>query len=399
MVTSKVTVNNKSFSIFFIILIWFFSPNFLFVFFDFSSTGIGLMIAGLLLIFTYIIKVNKIDIPYSTFIIIPIFINITLSFIFINSEIDIRQLQSIFGILILMIAASNLLNYLGELSPRELIGPVRFLIICLIVIGFVGCFIPMDSGLWSREGHTTFPFSEHSQYALCFGAIFFIAIPLLPKKELICYCIIGIFYALKLPSFTLLLICLSSIFIISKKIIFYTMLILTLILINNDIGLYFIDRVVNNTGYNLTNLVYLQGLESIYLSNNYTNGLGIGFQRMGEEPSGKYYNIITSFGSPLNRNDGGFVASKLLAEFGAIGFIIISYIIFYIYSSYKIIEQRSACSVKSIFGYRNRFPESIVLFSSFEIFIRGTGYFSPTIILMLAILCNHFFSSNFKFRV
>ncbi|MFT8211578.1 MAG: hypothetical protein ACMZI0_15200 [Symbiopectobacterium sp.] len=51
-----------------------------------------------------------------------------------------------------------------------------------------------------------------------------------------------------------------------------------------------------------------------------TYGLGLGFQMAGTNGVGEYgYKIYVLSGMDLNRFDGGFLASKIVSEFGVIG--------------------------------------------------------------------------------
>jgi hypothetical protein len=95
-----------------------------------------------------------------------------------------------------------------------------------------------------------------------------------------------------------------------------------------------VQTIINYSNVEIINLSSLVWLNGFSMASNYfqlTNGLGVGFNSMGCSNDvrfyGNYMDQITSLsGSTLNILDGSFIASKLISEFGVIGFLLVIYL-------------------------------------------------------------------------
>jgi len=202
----------------------------------------------------------------------------------------------------------------------------------------------------------------------------------------------AIFY----PSLILLLIALVMLllyFFTSVTRVFLSMVLAGIIgvyLINNTEMLpYFTSRLnFTESDKNLTALVYLQGWQDMYTALYESHGFGLGFQKMGTLPPGEYGETIYQLaGEYKNRADGGFLASKIIGEFGIFGIILIhtylykfSNSLIYIIKYIKVqgpnkTEMMRKYPVSLIFGH------SVIVMFFIEIFGRGYGYFSPGVFL------------------
>ena len=145
---------------------------------------------------------------------------------------------------------------------------------------------------------------------------------------------------------------------------------------------YFLNRIDFAETKNLSALVFLSGWERAFLNLKDTFFYGVGFQQFGIVGElGSYQKILGSLGfEKLNLYDGRSTGSKLIGELGILGIALISiYLIYFIkifLTLKKIINKNT--SLQFVFF------ASIFLMSSVEFFIRGVGYFSPTMFLFFA---------------
>ncbi len=141
----------------------------------------------------------------------------------------------------------------------------------------------------------------------------------------------------------------------------------------------------------LSGLIWINGWVMAYDNLIYSNFLGLGFNNMGINtnvglsfPSHPGYNYDI-----LNAEDGSFLASKLISEFGVIGILIIL-VLSYICFRNIIRFSKTKNEHTSNFIISLKFISSILLLS--YLFVRGIGYFNLSFLLNLNILL-----LNFKF--
>lgn len=150
---------------------------------------------------------------------------------------------------------------------------------------------------------------------------------------------------------------------------------------------YFTDRLdFSAQTTNLSALVYIQGMELMESALRATSGWGIGFQQLGIAP----INVPTSdliyrlSQDDLNLRDGGFLAAKLIAELGMIGFALVVLYVF--------VVARAAIAIRRISAGKAphrplpTFVLAVIVAFSVELFVRGAGYFTGTVTLMMAAL-------------
>ena len=235
-----------------------------------------------------------------------------------------------------------------------------------------------------------FPFGEPSNFSLFFGPFFllyFCQLSSNPKRFLVILAVASL--AASVQSMTLLIyIVLALSLIIRLSLISFLIFIPTSIFgiffILNDP--YFLTRIIlSPDSDNLTVLVYLQGLFAAYNALIDTNGFGLGFQMLGTQPPSEIsYKIMTILnqgqgGIGLNRQDGGFVAAKLIAELGVLGIFLLLYYIFLFFCVFfklrRVIYRHQRLEASYLFSL-------VFIYASFvEVFVRGTGYFSPSLFL------------------
>jgi len=150
---------------------------------------------------------------------------------------------------------------------------------------------------------------------------------------------------------------------------------------------YYLDRIfLSFDSMNLSSMVFLVGWEKAYLYFKYTYGWGIGFQQFGVINFEGFLEINYldrfSLQEPLNKLDGGSLAPKLIGELGFIGLIIVAVFSLFFVSTIRSLSISSLAKGRK--NSKNIFFQSIFAASFLDIFIRGTGYFNPPILLLLS---------------
>lgn len=262
---------------------------------------------------------------------------------------------------------------------------IFFVVLAIVTQFFIGYLI------FGHNKTIIFPFGEPSHFALYFGPFFLMVVALSVSKfvKIFYICLVAVF-ALIIPSTTLLIYVLLALglmvrFSKSSLFVFAPMLVVAIyVMLTNS---YFISRLIlTNDSTNLTALVYLQGLQDAYNSLISTHGIGLGFQMLGTQPislAGMQINYLMG-GEDLNRTDGGFLAAKLVAELGVYGILLlVSYLAIFFKALKKLRHgayRRSNNNLASVFSL-------CCIYASFvEFFVRGVGYFSPSLFLFFAAL-------------
>jgi hypothetical protein len=139
---------------------------------------------------------------------------------------------------------------------------------------------------------------------------------------------------------------------------------------------------------NLSKLVFLQGIESIYLIFSNFEIFGFGFQNSHNIDYINKYSILIAQsrdGLSSNLSDLGFVAAKIFAEFGI--FFGLTLIILY----FKNILRLFGRLKDSLFSSHANSKKFLIispffLLSPIEFFFKGNGYFTPGILMLLVLI-------------
>jgi hypothetical protein len=242
---------------------------------------------------------------------------------------------------------------------------------------------------YSKYAKAIFPFAEPSHYAITMAPFYIFYITEKKVKGVI-VTILLLIAGLILPSLILLVLSglmLSMVVLKSKYrlillVITVTLLFFVIMLTLDKIG-YFTERlIIASSSKNLSALVYLQGWEESFNALIDTKGVGLGFQNLGKQSPGiiaEKINILA--GKYKNRSDGGFLAAKLIGEFGIIGLlIVISVTIRIVISYFNLVKFRKIKKERSIKYY---FADSVIVAFGFELFLRGYGYFTSGVFLFI----------------
>ncbi len=386
----------SQYKIFSTLVILLFIPSFFYVFLNASS-----MAAGIAFAMAYILIVSKkmfprIRISKLLFWIVIVSIHYAIAAYIFMDHFSIKHLLS-FSLLGLMILAAGMLSLeIKKLKPHTMLSILKILSFIVLIIGIYSLIWKVNIFGYSQYVKSIFPFSEPSHFALSVGGLLF-ATGLYFSMQVRIYLIIivglmGILY----PNLTLLVVSLIMIllyfvsnFIKLLPVILLVSLSIFYVINFTDMATYFFDRLTfGDSASNLTALVYLQGWEDMRIALHESYGFGVGFQNMGILPPGEYGDMIYRLaGKFKNRNDGGFLAAKIVGELGVLGIgLIIAYLfklfhsIIYIINFTKFYDLNKKQTminypIASVLGH------SIIIMFFLEMFTRGYGYFSTGVFL------------------
>lgn len=243
---------------------------------------------------------------------------------------------------------------------------------------------PPGTMVWEKA---IFPFTEPSHYALIFTPLLLDACVKSHGWKRYAWLLTGYGLAYSLESLSLAAgTTLAAVITLPLIQLALGMLIAPLLLLSVDLS-YFTDRLdFGHQTTNLSALVYIQGQELIFDSLERTGGWGIGFQQLGYGPirstASKVIYQIT--GLDLNLYDGGFVAAKLISEFGIFGLALtIAFIVMAAKSALAL--RRTAFGRIPPLAGRDLALAFIVGYFT-DMFVRGVGYFTASSALFLAAL-------------
>lgn len=368
-------------------------PSFVFVSSGQSSLGFGLLVSSVVLIFMYW---RNLFLPFSRKIVF--FVLISFIYIALDSIVSL-YLYGLYKPLISLILIFPLMSSLvlskelERLTFPELLSVLRALFLILLLCGVVKLIYMPGFLNYELRPKRVFPFSEESHFALSMGVI---ALPLIAGSGFILSSLVVVVmlgFAFLYPSLTFLVFACFGILVVSMRsrfvfiCSFFALILVLPLIFSLD---YFSARLNLADSDNLTALVFLQGLGLINAALD--GGFGLGFQMLGSHltpilgVSEKIYQIT---GRYMNLEDGGFLAAKLISEFGFVGLIFVGlYALLFIKFLFDSFFLRGLFSNCFSDGSRGKNVMAVSAFLGFfiELFLRGYGYFSPTLFLMLAFL-------------
>ena len=264
---------------------------------------------------------------------------------------------------------------------------IFYVLLCTLVLVSHGLHVFFNFKLIYQGSKPCFPFEEPSHFALFMGPIFIGLSSKFSLRRRFLFSLLLIFFSFYFQSLVFLIFSfisltlnLLSLLPIKKAAqIFYSIVLLTIVLDYFIIDSYLYSRLIHvfdpNT-INISALVYLQGWNSIIdsLSNHV---FGIGFQFLGHEPPNFYSLRIQELsGNFVNRQDGGFFLAKFISELGYLGLLIVICATLQTSLIFKRFSSSHAHDLRFIYFI---FCGLIV-----PLLIRDVGYFSYTIFYLCA---------------
>jgi hypothetical protein len=407
------TISKKNmifdFNIVLCVLLIFFIPNFINVVFALSSYSIGIFIASIIVI-ALNFRLGYVRVRYVNFLVIfaVLFALFIFSLYIFFSIGETKPLYSLIPLAASIFAAIFFAEHVKATNYKALENSIFIVIIVLILLGWLDVVFPVTCCNYISRFKSVFPFTEESHYALAFGVLA-IAYSIGAKKSRVFF--IGgntLILSLVYPSLTLLLVSLfcffASTFRMKRSRFFALILVLPLlvffigmpIIISNQ---YFADRLRIQGTLNLTALVFLQGWQLSYSNFVGTQGMGVGFQMLGlsNNPSSLFSDTIFNiYGKQFNVMDGGFLAAKLISEFGFLGIAITLFYLFFIlrfiFFTNKIwkVAWSPESNVKKSFLKKKTLLLGMVFAFFIELFFRSPGYFSPSFFIAMVALISSY---------
>lgn len=148
---------------------------------------------------------------------------------------------------------------------------------------------------------------------------------------------------------------------------------------------YYVQRLdIGYSSTNLSSLVYLQGIELIQEALETTRGWGIAIQQLGFAPT----NVLSTEiirrvgGGEQNLSDGSFLAVKFGAELGVLGIAVLTVYLFKLF--WAIVHLRLIAGKRAKSPVGTTFGLSVFTAFFIELFVRGIGYFSGTVVFACA---------------
>jgi len=301
----------------------------------------------------------------------------------IENSVHAKQVLSLAAILICGFAVASLFKS----RYKNLDKTINVLFWILLAIGSIGAFDLFRLGNYQLLNRPLPPFSEPSHFAIVFIPIACSFALLSSKRLRLFICLACFALAISLPNLTLLAgtILISIVALSSRQVIIFLGItcIIGITLVSSDLRLleYFLNRTFTSENENISRLVYMQGWESMVSAIQFSNGLGVGFQNLGIEPPGQSTLLLDNLTeSQLNRSDGSFLAAKLIGEFGLIGVAAVIYATTLSIRSGFFLRKH----IDKLFGQASDITSLCFTYTLLlELFVRGTGYFSPTLLITL----------------
>ena len=389
----KVRVNK----LFIVIVSFLFLPSFINVVGGASSMAVGVFVSCLISVVISGTKLPRLGNPkfIGVFIISLVITHMIVNLFVELNDFSLKKLLS-WLILIVMVLSGYFSTklYEKETNVKEIIKWIGIGTLCFAIMGVFVKFPFLGYGNFKSS---VFPFSEPSHFAITTGAILFaLALFSEGKKRALVILLVSILGA-SFPSLILIVLALLMIVVFYVKnllsFLIISIIIISLLIVigsSTDFLTYFIQRLsFGKTSTNQTALVYMQGWEDAIIGFKESNGLGIGFQNMGTLPPGDFGKIILRITHSFkNRNDGGFLASKIICEFGMLGILIIGYYLILFYRSVDFIRKITVKKTFIVDEFKPAllFSHCIIIVFFIEMFARGYGYFSPGGILFIMAL-------------
>ena len=354
---------------------------------SFSSFAVPMLIATICFELPYLMRISFWKVYKLPKLIMFIFlfavIQSTCIAIFLQDPVYARKilLSSILLLTIFMISYSH-----QSMHAFPALKNFIFVMHIFVVIDIIG----IGDLIYGNRAKPLFPFTEVSHFAVMYCIPVLIVFPSYNlRKKLFTICLLcGALY-LNLSATLLAVILLIIVSSIGFKGIFnffalcIAFSVFTYFILTNP---YFYDRfLISQSSSNLSVLTYFSGLEAAF-SALISAPLGYGFQGLGlVYTSGVADELCRVHAFCANKYDGGFFFAKLVSEFGYIGLGLVAWIV---YKAVPILFKRkmSNLNVMSTEQVRKQNLALASLGFFVELFVRGVGYFSPSLILYSCIL-------------
>ncbi|MAT79597.1 MAG: hypothetical protein CMD13_02550 [Flavobacteriales bacterium] len=382
--------------IFFVMI--FFLPSFGYVALNSSSLALGFLVSLLLIWIFSFDKFIHLKLSKNLKIISILFAIHTSFIIFFGNNFDLaKAIPSIILIVFVILSALLFSQKLEKIDDLLFINIIKICTIIILSLGIFSLLFEFNFLGYSEYEKSIFPFAEPRHFVTSTGSFILTSSLYLSKNKKIFLGIlmplfIFVFQSVVLIFFFLMFLFFVFLLDIKKQffnVFFIFIITLSIFSLIGDSD-YFSSRLdFSSQNTNLTVLVFLQGWDEMFHSIRLTDGFGVGFQNMGNLPPSPISKLIKSLsgGFYMNRNDGAFLASKIISEFGFLGiFFVLLYLKAFFRSLFFLINMilKNKNPLKR-FNKRSLvvFAHMNIVFLIIEVFAAGTGYFTTGVFLFI----------------
>lgn len=303
----------------------------------------------------------------------------------LQQNVDLERAFSSLAVLLACVLAAILLSAsIFSASARAIAIMSNIINAAFVLIGLASV-LDLQPYALTISDKPVFPFNEPSHYALAFVPFLVHVCIISPARRRLAWLAAALLIAFLIESLSLVVgvIVAAGVSLRWSQLIAFTIpVVAAAAYLNIE---YFSERLdLNYQTRNLSALVYIQGYELIVDAFRRTGGWGVGFQQLGITPiSSPTADVINRLlgGSDSNLRDGGFLATKLISEFGVFGLAAVL--------AYVVIAMRAALWLRNRSNLLNGqtglvLANAIIVGFSVEMFVRGIAYFSGSAVLFLA---------------
>ena len=400
----------------FLLSMVFFVPSFLFVAFGLSSLAPGLILVAIITLPRLLVGSCSLGACLGVRWLFLSFVGFLSVYLVVGvlTTPEWKPLFSFVALITLFFLSTTLAQLFLKLPFDVLIRTMLGLLLFLILLGWTSQVLDVKLFGFDQAPKAVFPFSEQSHYALAVGMVS-VAIVSISAPWVAGLIVLNLFLlSFVLPSLTMLLFAIIALVVMAFRLrpIFALFLLFVLGSVFG-VGLasllgnveYFASRLDFRNLDNLTLLVWIQGWELAVTNFLATSGFGIGFQGLGG-PSTRLseisFAIYDRYGAMFNIDDGGFLAAKLIAEFGVVA-VVLSFLYLIAICYLLLTRNRKSKLIGKADGQSSEVLKkevvmnSLVLSFSVEYFFRGYGYFSPGVVVFLSAIIS-IVAIGFRYR-
>lgn len=298
-----------------------------------------------------------------------------------------RAAGSLLSVIILAGTAGIAADWLARAPANRIdrtAGIVRILLVLIGLWSVIGFQPPSPITLWKPS----FPFTEPSHFSLVAAPFIIDGCVRSTSRQSLVWLAVWLVFALLNNSLSLVVV-IAIAALVSLPIAHMSVMMIASGLVASQLDLqYYFDRLdFSAESDNISSLVYRQGWELISEAIRYSNGWGVGLQQLGFAPlNAPTSNLIYHLtGNDLNLQDGSFLAAKLTSELGIFGMVLVA---IFVISLVRAGLSLRALSLQPAYLQNSnvRFALAMICGFSVEVFVRGVGYFSSTLVIFIAAL-------------
>ena len=300
--------------------------------------------------------------------------------------VDLGRALASLAPMFFVIAAGVSLARVFELASDQAFSKALFVCFGLMAVsavaGIAGLKVPAPGS--DAYKNPVLLFTEPSHFALVFSPVLMYCCASsrgVTRLLLMCF---GLLVAALLQSLTLVVGWLVIIVVCSRGL---TLPLMTIVLVAAgslvDMS-YYANRVSFAGTQNISALVYIQGWQLLFKAFSASHGWGVGFQQFGLHDSNSEATeaLVVLIGNAINLLDGGFTFAKLVGEFGVFGLAATALLLGMAVVSCRRLSL--AIRGKLTLTAPETFACCMLATYPMELFVRGTGYFTPSALLTVA---------------